>query len=380
MGKRQAIAVNTRFLIKDKLEGIGLFTCESLKRIVQQHPEIDFYFLFDRAFDAEFIFATNVHPVVLFPPARHPLLWYWWFEISVARWLKKKQPDLFLSPDCFSCLSTQVPQVLVLHDIAYEHFDDQFPWLAKRYFKYFIPRFTRHVNRIATVSEFTKADITSWYGIAADKIDVVYNGTKEVYRPCSEDEQRAIKKRLTGGKNYFVYVGSIHPRKNIVRLLMAFEKFKTDTGSDFCLLLVGRKAWDFKTVDEVYAQMKYKADVKFMGHIPPQELGQMVGAAFAMVYVSLFEGFGIPIVEAMSSGVPVITSNLSSMPEVAGPAAILVNPYSIDEIAAAMQQLHDQPALRNGLILNGNLQVQKFSWELTADKLWKCCERVLNNT
>lgn len=379
MGKRPAIAVNTRFLIKDKLEGIGLFTYESLKRIVQQHPEIDFYFLFDRPFNTEFIFADNVKPVVLFPQARHPLLWYWWFEISVAGWLKRVQPNLFLSPDCFSCLNTQVPQVLVLHDLAYEHFDDQFPWLTKRYFKYFIPRFTHHVNRIATVSEFTKADIISLYSVDETKIDVVYNGAKEVYRPLSVSGQQDVKNRLTGGKNYFVYVGSIHPRKNIVRLLLAFEKFKTATDSDFCLLLVGRKAWDFKAVEEVYAQMKHRGDVKFLGHIPPQELGQIVGASFAMVYVSLFEGFGIPIVEAMNCGVPVITSNISSMPEVAGQAALLVNPYSIDEIATAMQQLQSQPELRNALIQAGNLQVQKFSWELTADKLWKCCERVLNN-
>ena len=128
MSKRKAIAVNTRFLIKNKLEGIGLFTYESLKRVTQAHPEIDFYFLFDRPFDSEFIFGENVKPVVLSPQARHPLLWYWWFEISVARWLNKNKPDLFISTDGYGCLQTEVPQVLVMHDLAYEHFTDNVPF------------------------------------------------------------------------------------------------------------------------------------------------------------------------------------------------------------------------------------------------------------
>ena len=113
MSKRKTIAVNTRFLIKNKLEGIGLFTYESLKRITQTHSEIDFYFLFDRKFDTEFIFGDNVKPIVLFPPARHPFLWYWWFEFSVANWLNKNKPDLFLSTDGYACLGTETPQVLV---------------------------------------------------------------------------------------------------------------------------------------------------------------------------------------------------------------------------------------------------------------------------
>ena len=182
MSKRKAIAVNTRFLIKNKLEGIGLFTCESLKRITHAHPEIDFYFLFDRDFDAEFIFAENVKPVVLFPQARHPFLWYWWFEISVAGWLNKNKPDLFLSTDGYACLKTEVPQVTVMHDLAFKHFKNHVPFIARKYYEYFMPRFAQKAKRVATVSEFSKQDIVNQYGIAADKIDVVYNGAKEVDR------------------------------------------------------------------------------------------------------------------------------------------------------------------------------------------------------
>ena len=378
MNYKKSIAVNTRFLIKNKLEGIGLFTYEALKHITQTQPDIEFHFLFDRPYDPEFIFGANVKPVVLFPQARHPFLWYWWFEISVKNWLGKNKPDLFLSTDGYCCLSTKVPQVMVIHDLAYEHFSDHVYGLATRYYRYFMPRYAKKANRIATVSEFSKSDIVSLYGIAPDKIDVVYNGAKEVYKPVSDTIKQQVKTAHTNGANYFVYVGSIHPRKNVKNLLLAFEQFKTETGSDFKLLIVGRKAWDFEEVEEAHTHMRFKEDVKFLGHIAPVDLANIVASAYAMVYVSLFEGFGIPIIEAMSCEVPVITSNTTSMPEAAGEAALLVNPLSVGEIARAMKKIELDSSLRESLIAKGKIQIKKFSWQLTGEKLWKCCERVLN--
>ena len=375
---QKSIAVNTRFLIKNKLEGIGLFTYEALKHITQAHPEIEFHFLFDRAYHPEFIFGENVKPVVLFPQARHPFLWYWWFEISVKNWLAKNKPDLFLSTDAYCCLHTRVPQVMVIHDLAHEHFSDHVYGLATRYYRYFMPRYAKKAELIATVSEFSKADIVKLYHISPDKIDVVYNGAKEVYQPVNDEIKKQVKAIYTNGNNYFVYVGSIHPRKNVKNLLLAFEKFKAETGSNFKLLIVGRKAWDFADVDATYDKMKFKDDVKFLGHLPPQDLSNIVASAYAMVYVSLFEGFGIPIIEALSCEVPVITSNTTSMPEAAGDAALLVNPLSVDEISGAMKRLTSNNALRDDLIAKGKIQLQKFSWQLTGEKLWKCCETVLS--
>ena len=377
LNNRKKIAVNTRFLIKNKLEGIGLFTYESLKIIVASHPEIDFYFLFDRPYDVSFIFGENVKPVVLFPQARHPFLWYWWFEISVARWLNNNRPDLFLSTDAYACLHTEVPQVIVIHDLAHEHFTDHVYGLAMRYYKYFMPRFAQKAKYIATVSEFSKQDIIQRYHIRAEKIEVVYNGAKDVYHPVSDSIKLKVKNTHSAGKDYFVYVGSIHPRKNVKNLLLAFDQFKSETNSDLKLLIVGRKAWDFEDVDSAYAQMKFKDDVKFLGHLPPEELAEIVASAYAMVYVSLFEGFGIPIIEAMSCEVPVITSNTTSMPEAAGDAALLVDPTSIDATASTMKQITGDKNLRNDLIEKGKIQIKKFSWKLTAEKLWHLCEKAM---
>lgn len=374
---RQRIAVNTRFLLHGQLEGIGLFTYESLKIIVDEHPEIDFYFLFDRPFHPSFVFAENVKPVVLFPPARHPFLWYWWFEISVSNWLNKHQPDLFLSTDGYGCLRTSVPQVLVMHDLAFEHFPEQVPLLTRSYYKFFMPRFAHKAARIATVSTYSKNDIIKQYGISPHKIDVVYNGAKQIYQPLAEAEKTIVRNKLTNGAEYFIYVGSIHPRKNIKNLLLAFEAYKTQTNSNTKLVLVGRKAWDFKEVDETHQLMTHQADVIFMGHVLPEDLSALMGSALAMVYVSLFEGFGIPIIEAMSCDVPVITSNVTSMPEAAGDAALLVNPKDVNSIAQAMISITQNLELRQDLITKGKIQRQKFSWKFTAHQLWSACKKAV---
>ncbi len=130
------IAINTRFLIKEKIEGMGLFTYEVVKRMVEQHPEDEFFFFFDRPFDPTFIFGKNVTPVVLFPPARHPFLFYWWFEWSIAKALKKYGIDVFLSPDNFLSLSTKVKSVLVTHDLAYLHFPEHQSFFQKNTINY----------------------------------------------------------------------------------------------------------------------------------------------------------------------------------------------------------------------------------------------------
>jgi glycosyltransferase involved in cell wall biosynthesis len=324
MSNRKRIAINTRFLLSNRLEGIGYFTLETVKRIVSSHPEVDFYLLFDRKYSHEFIFADNITPVVLYPSARHPILWYVWFEISVSNWLNKHKPDLFFSPDGFGCLRTNIPQLIVMHDLAYEHYKDHVPFLTRTYYKYFMPRFARKATRIVTVSEFSKQDIIKQYHVGSEIIDVVYSGAKEGYRPLSESIKKIVKEKYSQGENYFFFIGSIHPRKNVPRLLQAFDKFKNSTRSQDKLLIAGKKAWDYAEVEDVLAKMNYKDDVKFLGYLHETELIGITSSARCMMFVSLFEGFGVPIIEAMKCEVPVITSEITSMPEIAGDAAILV--------------------------------------------------------
>lgn len=380
MTKRPKIAVNTRFLLKDKLEGIGRFTDESLKRITKQHPEVDFVFLFDRSYDESFIYNSNVIPKVVSPPARHPLLWYLWFEWAVPRALKQIQPDLFLSTDSFLSLSTDVPTALVIHDIGFEHFPEHLDYLPSKYYRHYTPLYARKARRIATVSEYTRQDVCKRYKVDSSKIDVVYNGGSDVFKPVSELVRQEIQKQYTQACPYFVFVGTIHPRKNIANIFRAFDQFKAKYDRDWKLLMVGRKGWTFKEIFEVYENMQYKEEVIFTGHVQLDELARITAGASAMLYPSVFEGFGIPLLEAMHCDVPVISSNTSSLPEVAGDAALLVDPHSIDEIVEAMRRLSVEQALAQNLIKAGREQRKKFGWDKTANALWQTVEKALSDS
>ncbi len=362
------IAVNTRLLLKDKLEGIGWVAFECLSRIVKAHPDDEFYFLFDRNPDPKFIFADNVHPVVLFPQARHPFLYIIYFEISVRRALRKIKPDVFVSTDAYLSLGSKTPQIAVFHDINFEHFPQDFPRLALWHYKKFFPKFARKAAKIITVSEFSKQDIIDKYKVEPEKIHVAYNGANKGFRPISEEERIEVRNQYTAGNQYFMFVGSLHPRKNLARLFPAYDMFKERTGSDVKLLIVGEKRWWTEPIQKAYEAMRHKDDVVFVGHLQMSELQRVTAAALASVYVSYFEGFGIPIVEAYKCDVPVITSNVTSMPEVAGDAALLVDPFNIESIASALELVMDEN-VRNSLIEKGRIRRNDFSWD-TAAKQW----------
>ena len=364
------IAVNTRFLLKGKIEGVGLFTHEVLKRLVQQHPEHEFLFFFDRPFDASFVYEKNVMPVVLFPPARHPLLFVWWFEWSVVRALKKYKADVLFSPDNFLSLGTSVKTVLATHDLAYLHLPNRSSFFYKKYYEIFSPRFNQRADHIVAVSHFTKKDIVEQYGISPNKISVACNGCREAFRPLDKAERQKVREKHADGQPYFFYVGAIHPRKNIHRLIKAFGHFKEKTKSPVKLLIAGRFAWQAGEVKRAYEASVFQRDIHFLGYVPDAELPQLMASALACTYVSLFEGFGIPLLQAMNCDVPIITSNVSSMPEVAGKAALLVGPYSTEEIADAMQQIWQDGHLRSKLVANGQQQRQQFTWQRAADVVY----------
>jgi glycosyltransferase involved in cell wall biosynthesis len=375
--KELRIAVNTRLLLKDKLEGIGWFTYESLKRIVLDHPEHQFFFIFDRKFDEQFIFAKNVTPVVTAPQARHPVLFYLWFEHSIPKVLKKIKADIFISPDAFSSLKTKVKTLLVIHDLNFEHYPEHLPWLIQKYYRYYTPRFAKKAARIATVSAFSKQDIVNQYKIDPKKIDVVYNGSNVVFHPIPEKEKEKTKSVYTDGKNYFLFIGAISPRKNLINLLRAFDLFREENNTDTKLLIVGEKMWGGSDLEAVYSKMKFKDEIVFTGRLKPDELAAVLGSALALTYTSFFEGFGIPIIEAFNAGTPVITSNTTSMPEIAGNAALLADPFNPNSIANAMKDITFNVRLREDLIEKGNLRKLDFSWENTARKLWNSIEKVV---
>lgn len=374
------IAVNTRLLLKNKLEGIGWFSYETLKRITAQHREHQFYFIFDRQFDESFIFSDNITPVVIPPQARHPLLYYLWFEKSIPRALKKIQPDLFFSPDGYLSLSTPVKSMHVIHDLNFEHYPDDLPYPERTFYRHYFPQYARKACRIATVSEFSKSDIINQYKIPAEKIDVVYNGANERYSPLPDSEKFLVRAKYTGGLPYFVFVGALHPRKNLANLFRAFDLFREESKIEMKLLIIGHKKWWTSQIKEAFEKMKHQNDVDFCGRLDPVELNRVISSAAALTYVSYFEGFGIPILEAFFCETPVITSNITSMPEVAGDAAILTDPFSVKSIAEGMMRIATEPGIREALNEKARVRRQVFNWQKTADRLWQSMEKALDSS
>lgn len=376
--KRLRIAVNTRLLIPNRLEGIGWFTFETLQRITTRHPEVDFYFLFDRPADLSFVFGRNVHPIVIGPPARHPLLFIIWFEWSVWRILRKLKPDLFLSPDGYLSLRSNTPALAVMHDLNFEHFPSDLPLAPRLHYRWFFPRFAKKAVRVATVSEFSKADISQLYHIDSQKIDVVYNGVNTAFGPVDEATVRATREHYSQGVPYFLFVGSLHPRKNLARLFKAYDLFRSQTNQSVKLLVVGEKKWWTPAIRNAFEAMQCRDEVVFCGRLDANTLHRVTASALAITYVSYFEGFGIPIVEAFRCGVPVITSNVTSMPEVAGNAALLVDPSDITDMANAMETMASDSGLRQELIEAGFERAGHFSWDNTATRLWDSILHAIN--
>jgi glycosyltransferase involved in cell wall biosynthesis len=371
------IAVNTRFLFDNYLEGYGNFINETLKRITVQHPEHEFLFIFDRPFDPRFIYGDNVKGVVCRPAARHPLLWKLWYDIKLPAVLKKNKVDVLLSPDAFCSLRTSVPQCLVVHDLAFLHY----PSFNRRshliFYKRYTGKFLKKAASVATVSEFSKNDILQHYRLPAGKIDVVYSGVKEIFQPIGPEEKEQVKLKYCGGKEYFLYTGAIHPRKNLIHLLKAFSLFKKRQHSSMKLVLTGRLAWKYEGFLKDLQSYKYKDDVVLTGYVEEQELVGITAAAYAMVYPSLHEGFGVPVLEAMRSSVPVITSANSAMQEIAGEAALYADPSDPHAIASQMMLIYKDEALRKLLIQKGHDVQTNYNWDRTAGLLWKSILKAL---
>lgn len=348
------IGINARHLIKDRLEGIGWYSFEILKRLIKLMPSHQFIFFYDRK-TTFLIKGENITNIIISPPARHPFLFKIWFNILLPKAFKKHQIDLFFSPDGFVSLNSDIHQVGVIHDLNFEHYPEDLPKNILKYYKKYMPLFSQKANKVITVSNYSKNDIINKYKVNSEKIKVIYNGGNEIFKPLSEEK---IKKFQTNNSNrpYFIYVGSLHKRKNIERMLKAFQAFNLDNKWDF--IIIGTDMWKGQlNLDGI------SNNVKFLGRKSGDELAMWIASSSALVYVSYFEGFGLPIIEGMMSGVPVISSNLTSLPEVGGNAVIYVDPFNIESISEGMQEAINNYSKYRNLGLE---QATIFSWDKSA--------------
>lgn len=364
------IALNARFLIEGKMEGIGYSCWEIYLRMIELNPQHTFILLFDRPFSSIFTTFKNVIPVVIYPPARHPFLWLIWFEWAVPKALRKWKADVFFSHDGFTSLRADVPVILTVHDLAFLAFPKQIPFLVYHFYRIFMPLYLKKANHIFTVSNFVKEDIQTKYGINPSKISVIYNGSRQIIRSDLEP----INHKTPTSSTYFFYYGAIHPRKNIENAIKAYNLFRSQNKGKILFLLAGRMAWSTKEVEKAWKKSPYAEDIHFLGYLSDASIYHFLKHALALVYISLHEGFGMPIIEAFAAETPVITSNNGALAEISGEGALLVNPSDINDIARGMNEIYANTSLRRILIEAGKNELTRFNWDNSA----QICSKIIS--
>jgi glycosyltransferase involved in cell wall biosynthesis len=371
------IAINARLLIPGKLDGIGWFTWETFTRIFRSHPDVEFHLFFDRKPPEEFRAFPNVVCYHTLPPARRPWLFHLWLEYTIPWMLKRVKADLFVSPDGLGTLAGTCPQLAVIHDINFVRHPGDMPKAYSDYYNTLTGRLVKHASRLATVSAFSRNEIVCEYGVSPEIIDIIPNAASDRFQPISQEEARRVRSERTSGAPYFLFVGSIHPRKNIPRLLEAFDAFLSNHGTDHRLMIAGTTFWMFEPVEKALESMKHRDRVVFTGRLTGEELPEIVAASEGLTFMSYYEGFGIPLLEAFQCGVPVLTSKDTAMEEVAAGAALLADPFSVEAIAEGLSQLTFNHEVRNELVQKGLQRATAFSWDHSADLLWQSIMRTL---
>lgn len=298
-----------------------------------------------------------------------------WTHIRLSAEMLIRPPDLLFVPAHVLPLIHPRRSVVTVHDLGYLHYPDAHRPADRRYLGWSTRWNARQATLVLADSQATKDDLARAYGVDPARIRVVYLGRDEMLGPVRDAHVVAAARERYGiAGRYLLYVGTLQPRKNLARVIEAFARAAGDLAfsrpgrgaEDLQLILAGRRGWLY---DDLFAQVErlgLRQRVLFPGYIPAEDLPALLSGATAFVFPSLYEGFGFPVLEAGACEVPVITSNTSSLPEVAGDAALLVDPHDVDAIADAMRRLLTDPDLRAELIRRGRENVKRFSWEKCA--------------
>lgn len=277
--------------------------------------------------------------------------------------------DAFYSPNLnFTAISKKTKFVLTVHDLSFEIFSDFFTAKTSLWHKIISPKKQcLRADMILTPSENTRRDIVDFYGINKNKIKVLYPGLSSVFLKKQSADTEQIKKKYALPDKFILFLGAIEPRKNILGIIEGFEKIASSLPNSYSLIIAGADGWKTEKIYEPARVSHCREKIKFIGYVAPEDKPPLYAAADLFVYPSFYEGFGFPVLEAMACGTPVITSNRSSLPEVAGgDSAWLVNPNRTDEIAYAMFMMLTNDNLKKSFVQKGFEQSKKFNWQKTA--------------
>lgn len=359
----------------DRRVGIGEFSYELLRQFSESRIQnLEFRIYLKNKPKEDLPLQTSLWVYKVFGPGK---MWTQ-FALPLHLYLKKPQPDVFFTPSHYAPRFSPVPTVISLMDLSYIHFPELFTKKDLYQLKNWTAYSVKKAKKIFTISEASKRDILKIYHIPEERVIVIYPGIKtrmhlspHVYPMNELTSKFGIK------KDYILFVGTLQPRKNISRLIEAFSQvLKKDEYKELQLVIVGKKGWQYEEILEAPQKHGVTDSVKFLDFVSDEDLSLLYQNAICYVLPSLYEGFGLPVLEAMKHNCPVITSNVSSLPEAGGDAALYVDPNNTKDIAEKIELLASDRKLREELIKKGKNQINKFSWEESAKKALAVLEEV----
>jgi glycosyltransferase involved in cell wall biosynthesis len=355
--------------------GIGTYVRNLLRQLARQDQSSE-YVLFCRPEDVAV--AAQLGPNFRAVPTTAPP-YSVREQLDIPRLVRRERADLFHAPHYVLPPLVRCPSVVTIHDCIHLMFPQYLPnRLAHAYAWAFMRSAAQRSERILTVSEASKRDILRFFSVPEEKIQVTYNAIDERFGvPPPDEEIVRVRERYQLFDQFLLYAGNIRPHKNLERLIQAFRQLRQEGFDHLKLLIIGDEISKYPTLRRTVHRCKLHKHVRFLGFVPDQTLAILYRLAAAFVFPSLYEGFGLPPLEAMASGTPVVTSNVSSLPEVVGNAAVLVDPHDAAAIALGVRQVLTSPALREELVRRGLERAGAFSWEESVRRTRSVYQSVL---
>lgn len=386
------IGIDVRCLTEGRRTGVEEYTLNLLKEVLRLDTQNEYVLFFNswKNSQADLLWLEefpNVRIERLKIPNKILNLCFWYLHWPRIDKLMGTV-DIFFMPNLtFSALSQKTQLILTVHDLSFERYPEMFSW-KRRLWHYLVQpqKLCRQAEKIIAVSQSTKNDLVSLYKIDPEKISVHYSGLADKFRVINRNDQQLIatKEKYRLPYRFILYLGTLEPRKNITSLIKAFNQFKKQAQAEnneelnkYKLVLAGCDGWLMKKILAEIKTSPYRGDILKINGVAEEDKEYFYNLASLFVYPSFFEGFGFPPLEAMRCGVPVITANCSSLPEIINGGGIMIDPHRPSEIAQAMREILTDKVLREKLIQKGLEQSQKFSWHKSARKFKQLLEQLL---
>jgi len=358
------VGINALLLALDdtyRSAGVSNYNAQLLRHLPAIAPDLGLV-----AFSGDPRFLPTADMTVQRPlwSTRRPLARIAWEQSGLS--LASRRLDLLHGAVYANPLLAACPTVITVHDLTFVHHAQALKRFNRVYLRLITRLSARRAARVIAVSENTRRELIDWLALPPERIVTVPNGVSEEFSLAAPAAVAAFRQQRHLPARFILFLGTLEPRKNVARLIEAFSRARL--GADTYLVIAGSKGWYYEQIFAQVAALAQRSSIIFPGFIPAEQLPWWYRAATVFVYPSLYEGFGLPVLEAMASGTAVITSNTSSLPEVVGDAAILVDPTDVDALAAAMVRLLNDEALRAQLSAAGVRQAAKFSWRRCAEE------------